>query len=227
MSGADQVLRGMIDYPAPTRSVARPITRGRVLNWIRITHLWLGLWGAVLGLMFGVTGFLMNHRSLLRIPVEKAETVRTQVSIPSAFANSDELTTWLRGRFAMPEARAVTRKERSTRVRFRGQELEQPERWLVTLANPKFSVSARHVPGSGLIELETQDATAWGVLMRLHTCSGASAIWVLIVDTIAGALVLLTLSGVLLWTRLRLPRLAGAGVLLAAPVLTAVYLATV
>lgn len=39
--------------------------------------------------------------------------------------------------------------------------------------------------------------------------------------------ILLTLSGVLLWTRLRLPRLAGAAVLLGAPVLTAAYLATV
>jgi len=62
--------------------------------------------------------------------------------------------------------------------------------------------------------------------MRLHTGSGASVLWVLIADTVAGAVVVLTLTGVLLWTRLRLPRLAGAAVLLAAPVLTAAYLAT-
>ncbi len=215
-----------MDYASPSRNISRPITRGRVLHWIRVTHLWLGLWGAVLGLVFGVTGFLMNHRTLLRIPVEKAETTRTQVSIPAALANSDELTTWLRGRFALPNARAISRNESPTRVRFQGQVFEQPERWSVTLATPKFSVSARHIPGSGIIELETQDATRWGVLMRLHTGSGASVIWVLIVDTIAGAMVLLTLSGVLLWTRLRVPRLAGAAVLIAAPVLTVAYLAT-
>jgi len=87
-------------------------------------------------------------------------------------------------------------------------------------------VSARHLPGSGIVELETQDATAWGVLMRLHTGSGASPAWILIVDTIAGALMLLTLSGVLLWTRLRVPRLAGAAVLIAAPVATVMYIAT-
>lgn len=227
MSGADQVLRGAIGYSAPARNLPRAITRGRVLNWIRLTHLWLGLWGAMLGLVFGLTGFLMNHRSLLKIPVQKAETTHAQVSIPAALANPDELTTWLRGRFALPKARAVTRKENSTRVRFRGREFDQAERWSVSLATSKFSVSARHVPGSGIIELETQDATAWGVLMRLHTGSGASVTWILIADTIAGALILLTLSGVLLWTRLRLPRLAGAAVLLSAPVLTAVYLATV
>lgn len=226
MSGADRVLRGAIGYTTPARSIPMTITRGRVLDWIRVTHLWLGLWGAMLGLMFGVTGFLMNHRTLLRIPVEKAQTTRVQVSIPAEFANPDELTIWLRGRFALPMARAVMRNEGSTRVRFRGQELEQAERWSVTLATPKFSVSARHVPGSGLVDLETQDASRWGLLMRLHTGNGASVIWVLIADSIAGALILLTLSGVLLWTRLRLPRLAGATVLFIAPVLTAVYLAT-
>jgi len=227
MSGVDQVLRGAITCTTPARSIPKAITRGRVLNWIRVTHLWLGLWGAMLGLVFGVTGFLMNHRTLLRIPVERVQTTRVQVSIPAVFANPDELTIWLRGRFALPKARAVMRNESSTRVRFRGQELEQAERWSVTLATPKFSVSARHVPGSALIDLETQDATGWGLLMRLHTGNGASVAWVLIADTIAGALILLTLSGVLLWTRLRLPRLAGAAVLLIAPLLTAVYLATI
>jgi hypothetical protein len=226
MSGAAHALRGVIRCTAPTRNNPRLITRARVLNWIRVTHLWLGLWGAMLGLLFGITGFLMNHRTLLKIPVKKAEVTRTRISIPSEFANLDELTTWLRGRFALPEARAVSRIEGSTRVRFGGQELEQPELWTVTLATPKISVGARHVPGSGLVELETQDATRWGVLMRLHTGSGASVTWVLIADTIAGALILLMLSGVLLWTRLRLPRIAGATVLLIAPVLTAVYLAT-
>lgn len=64
MSGTDQALRSMMGYAAPARRVPRAITRGRVLNWIRVTHLRLGLWGAMLGLMFGLTGFLMNHRAL-------------------------------------------------------------------------------------------------------------------------------------------------------------------
>jgi hypothetical protein len=202
------------------------MNRGRVLNWLRAAHLWIGLWGAMLGLMFGVTGLLMNHRSVLRIPVEKAEITRTRVSIPSSFENSEELTIWLRGRFALPDARATARREAPMRVRLAGQSVEQAELWSVTLATPKFSVTARHVPGSGLIDLETQNATRWGLLMRLHTGNGASPAWILIVDTVAGSLILLTLSGVLLWTKLRLPRLAGAAVLIAAPMLTAVYLAT-
>jgi hypothetical protein len=35
--------------------------------------------------------------------------------------------------------------------------------------------------------------------------------WVLLVDTLAGTLILLSLTGTLLWTRLHGPRLAAAG----------------
>jgi len=226
MRTANATLPEVFPARARARRATSAITRGRVLNWIRVTHMWIGLWGAMLGFMFGVTGLLMNHRTVLKIPVEKAEITRTQVTIPSAIESPAELTTWMRGRFALPDARAVVRIQEPAHVRFMGQELTQPARWSVTLATPKISVSAAHIPDSGIIELETQDATRWGLLMRLHTGSGASTAWVLLVDTIAGALILLTLSGVLLWSKLRLPRLAGAVVLIAAPALTAVYLAT-
>lgn len=226
METLDHTIRATFDSRVRTRPKPRAITRSRVLHWIRTAHLWIGLWGAVLGFLFGVTGLLMNHGSVMKISLAKVDTVHTRVTIPSAFELPDQLSTWLRGRFALPDARATVRIERPMRVRFLGKELDQPERWSVTLATPKFSVNARHIPGSGVIELETQDATRWGLLTRLHTGTGASSAWVLIADTIAGAFIVLTLSGVLLWSKLRLPRLVGAVVLVGAPTLTAVYLAT-
>jgi len=226
MAGLGDTFPDAFHPRVPTRTAASTWTRGRVLSWLRVAHTWIGLWGAALGFMFGVTGFLMNHRAVLKIPVEKAETTRMQVGIPASFNEPGELTLWLRGRFALPDARAAIRIQPAAQIRFLGREFTQPAVWSVSLGTPRFSVSARHLPGSGFVELETQDATAWGVLMRLHTGSGASTAWILIVDTIAGALMLLTLSGVLLWTRLRLPRLAGAAVLIAVPVATAMYVAT-
>ncbi len=214
-----------VKMPRPVRVQSRPITRGRVLQWLRVTHVWLGLWGALLGLLFGLTGFLMNHRAVMKIAVQRSEASQVQVTVPSAFTSADELTVWLRGRMAMPTARPIVRIEPASIAQFMGQEMSQPERWSVTLSTPKISVSAKHIPGSGVVDLETQDATAWGVLMRLHMASGASAGWILLADTIAGALMILALSGVLLWSKLRAPRLAGAAVFLAAPFAAAIYLA--
>lgn len=210
------------DTRAATR--ARPLTRGRALQWLRITHLWLGLWGAVFGFVFGLTGFLLNHRAVMKIPVERAIVTRAQVAIPQPFANVDELASWIKQRAVLPEVRQAVKTEPAATVLWRGQRVQQLERWSVSLNTTKVSVSAKHIPGSHVVDVETQDATAMGVLTRLHMSSGASAFWVLVSDTIAGALMILTLSGVLLWSKLRTPRLLGAAVFIGAPVLATVYL---
>lgn len=202
----------------------RPLTRRRVLQWLRTTHVWLGLWGAALGFGFGLTGFLMNHRAIMKIPIERAEVTHAQVAIPQSFSNADELAVWLKARAELPGARSNIRKEPASLVQWRGQAAQQPEHWTVSLNTPKVSVSGKHIPGSRVVDVETQDATAWGVLLRLHTGSGAATTWVLLADTIAGALMILTLSGVLLWSKLRTPRLLGATVLMTVPVMTVIYL---
>jgi uncharacterized protein len=206
------------------RPALRQVTRGRVLQWLRTVHLWLGLWGAVAGFLFGLTGFLMNHRAVMKIPIERAETTHAQVVIPQSFASADELVNWLKQRAALPDARSNIKKEPATAVQWRGHVMQQVERWQVNLNTTTVSVSAKYIPGSGVVDIETQDATTWGVLMRLHTGSGASASWVLLADTIAGALMILTLSGVLLWSKLRMPRLLGMTVLIALPTATVIYL---
>jgi len=206
------------------RAIAQRISRGRVLHWLRTAHLWVGLWGAAIGLLFGLSGFLLNHRALLKIPVERAEVATANVVHPEEFADVDAFATWVAAYAQLEGARSNIRKEQSSTVQWRGQSVQQPERWSVNLSTPKLSVSAKHIPGSGIIDVETQNATTWGLLLRMHTGSGASAAWILLVDTIAGALMILTLSGVLLWSRLRPPRLLGVAVLLAVPLMTFAYL---
>ena len=207
------------------RAIAQRLSRGRVLQWLRTTHLWVGLWGAALGLLFGVSGFLLNHRSLLKIPVQRAEVTTANVVHAQEFADAEGFAAWVADYSGLQGARSNIRKEPSATVQWRGQTVQQPERWSVNLSTPTLTVSAKHIPGSGIIDVETQNATAWGVLLRMHTGAGASAVWILLVDTIAGALMVLTLSGVLLWSRLRTPRLLGIGVLLTVPTLTFLYLA--
>ena len=40
-----------------------------VIRWVRKSHGWVGLWGAVLGLLFGFSGIWLNHRAVLKLPV--------------------------------------------------------------------------------------------------------------------------------------------------------------
>lgn len=67
-----------------TRSTVQQRRRAVVfVRWLRKIHLYVGLWGAALGLLFGATGILMNHRAILKIPIEKTAQTTTQLSLPA------------------------------------------------------------------------------------------------------------------------------------------------
>jgi hypothetical protein len=61
--------------PAPSR-------RALAVKWLRKMHGWIGLWGAVLGLLFGSTGILLNHRAVLKIPAARCRKARSRFPCP-------------------------------------------------------------------------------------------------------------------------------------------------
>jgi hypothetical protein len=196
---------------------SRSTLRIRTLQWLRTAHVWVGLWGAMLGFVFGLTGFLMNHRAVMKIPVEHAEVAHARIPLTQSFATAEALAEWLKSRAAMPNAQVNIRQEPAAAIRWRDDIVQQPERWNIHLNTPKLAVNAKYTPGSGVIDVETQDATAWGILMRMHKSTGASRAWILAADTVAGALMFLTLTGVLLWSKFRAPRLLGVAILIVLP----------
>jgi len=64
--------------PFTVQPPPQPTRRAVIVKWLRKTHGWIGLWGAVLGLLFGSTGILLNHRAVMKIPAVEAQesTVR-------------------------------------------------------------------------------------------------------------------------------------------------------
>lgn len=175
------------------------------LKWLRLTHLYFGLWGALLGLLFGVTGILLNHRGVLKIPVEKVVQSTVQVAVPAGgFAAPEDLSRWLQSelKFA-PKQGPLVRSEPARQVVWGEQEVRQPERWSVSLQGPRRGVNAEYFVGNRFVRLTHNDATVIGLLTRLHMASGADAFWVLLSDTIAGGLIVLSITGLLLWTQLR------------------------
>ena len=54
------------------------------------------------------------------------------------------------------------------------------------------------------------DRNVFAFLNRLHMASGMGVAWILLADTIAGSFIILSLTGILLWTRLHGPRLLAA-----------------
>jgi hypothetical protein len=211
---ADVIARMQDDAAPASMFDARPMRkRGRsrraiFLTWLRKTHLYVGLWGAALGLLFGLTGILLNHRAIMKIPVEKTVQKTAQLPLPDrSFAHPEELSAWLQQELDfVPVAPPVIKAQPEKKVVWADREVLQPERWTITLTRPQGGVSAEYFVGNRFVKLDQVDATPIGTLTRLHMSIGVNAFWVLLSDTIAGGMILLSLTGLLLWTQLHTVR---------------------
>jgi hypothetical protein len=194
--------------------LSQGMKRGRFLVWLRRTHAWMGLWGAAMGLLFGVTGILLNHRNEMKIPLAKHEETRQVLTPPGASLESPEtLEAWLRTEFKLPEAKSRVQKKPGGPVPWGGGQVEQPENWRVTLTTPNLSVNAEYWKGDASTHVEQKEANLWATLSSFHKGSGMSNAWILLTDTLAGALLVLAITGTLLWSRLHGPRLLAAGLI--------------
>jgi uncharacterized protein len=214
----------MIRFPVSNEDVPRkrsssgylflpaPLSRGAFLKWLRRTHAWLGLWGAALGLLFGATGILLNHRELMKIPVPRMEQKEVQLALPDPRpADAKALAQWLEGPLGIAMERARISQEPARPVIWNGVTIQQPAHWQVTVGSPKRFVHADYWQGNGFLTVKSGEANALSLLTNLHKGVGMGVGWVLLADSLAGALMLLSLTGVLLWTGLHGRRILAAG----------------
>ena len=206
---------------APASRMRQRSRRAVFLSWLRNTHLYVGLWGAVLGLLFGATGILMNHRAVMKIPVEKAVQKTAQLPLPErGFGAPQQMANWLQKELNFTPSQATGIKSQPARqVIWADRTVLQPERWSINLASAQRTVNAEYFVGNRFVKLDQADATPIGTLMRLHMSAGSGVFWILLSDTIAGSLILQSLIGLLLWTQLHRVRtlavLTSGGALLA------------
>jgi hypothetical protein len=205
----------------------RTLSRGAFLKWLRRTHAWLGLWGAALGLLFGFTGILMNHRELMKIPIGRMEQSEIQMPLPDPRpANPKALADWLGQSLGVDTAHAKIRREPAKTVTWNNQPVRQPGSWQITARNPQRMLNAEYWEGNAFVSVKQGNANLLITLSNLHKGAGMGIGWVLLVDTLAGALMLLSMTGILLWTRLHGPRLAAAGLGLGSLSLTVFFALT-
>jgi hypothetical protein len=193
-----------------------PGRRAAFLRTLRRLHAWTGLAGAGLGLLFGVTGFLMNHRAVLKIEAGEITERRVTVELegPSP-ASPEALGKHLAARFGIPEARVRTRIQSPRNGKVSGQTVKAAEQWTVAFLGHRRFAQAAYVPGNRSVEVELKEADLLQTLKRLHKNDGGSLAWTLLTDAFSGAMVFLTLSGLLLWTRLAGSKLLAVGLVLA------------
>lgn len=183
-----------LDSAARPHSGASP-RRLRIHRLIRRLHLWIGAWGAIAAVLFGTSGFLQNHRALLKIPLgEPTEVSRVQLPVPAeARVSAQALRAWL-------QQTQHLRYENLRGPRGRG------DRWMLSAGNARTTSQAEYVPGDETVTLHTTAQPPLAVLSRLHKGVGAGIPWILLSDSFAIGMVALGVSGLLMWARGRTVR---------------------
>lgn len=186
--------------------------RRALVLWLGRIHGWIGLWGALLGLLFGVSGFVLNHREVLGLELMAYAPSYQRLAVPAAAGVSEQaLAAWLPGALGVPPTavrppnprQAQARADRwPPQVNAAGE-----QRWLVMLNTPTARIEVSYWRGDAHAEIKRETANTFATLARLHMGTGLGAGWVLFADTMAGAMVALTLTGVLLWTEMHTRRL--------------------
>jgi len=205
---------------------ARAMRRARFMATLRKAHGWIGLWGAVIGFMMGATGIVMSHRAILKLPISKGEQSTVQFKLASVPETPAALGAVIAREFGFEKSDAPRIKvEKARTATWNGVEVRQPERWELNFTHPQRQAKVEYLAGNSFVKIDKYDASAIGTLTRLHQSTGVNAFWVLLMDSIALSLMVLALTGTILWTQLRGSRIAFASVLLGAPLAAAVWFA--
>jgi hypothetical protein len=187
--------------------------RAGFLRWLRKMHGWIGLWGAALGLLFGGSGILLNHRAVLKIPAAQVQESTIQLPLPAQPpASAEAMAAWLKQSLALAPEASKVKAEPARPVAWGDKSLSQPARWSASFVAPQMNVQAEYWVGNSFVTVKRSANNAFATLSNLHKGTGMSVGWILLVDTLAGSIILLSLSGVLLWALTNRRRMVGGAI---------------
>ena len=85
----------------------------------------------------------------------------------------------------------------------------QPERWTFAFGGPNKVMQVEYWVGNRSAGVRTTENGFIATLTNLHKGTTMPVPWILLIDTLAGAMIFLSISGVILWWETHRRRLAG------------------
>ena len=175
-------------------STRRRNTRYR---WIRQLHLWIGAWGALAAILYGITGLVMNHRfgDGAWPQGDSSETARAEIVIPAeARATPEQLSLWLRDHQQL-DAQVIRKGGPG------GGDGKPAPKWNLSGGSAGNSWALEYVPGSESATLKHSRHSPLAAFNRLHKAVGGGLFWIVLADSFAIGMLLLGLSGIWMWAR--------------------------
>ena len=150
------------------RTILAHPARARFLRFLRQGHAWVGLCGALGGLLFGVTGFLLNHRGMMKIEAGQIQERTVTVELAEAPASPEALARVLAARFQVPMARVKWLTKAGRRGTMGGAPVSTAPQWSVAFMGHAHFAQATYTPGNHTVDVEQRDANLPQALKRLR-----------------------------------------------------------
>ena len=216
----------MADAAATALASNRINRRLAFVRWVRRTHGWFGLWGAILGLLMGFSGIWLNHRNVLKLELPGQQQINGQLELPDPRpATIDALAAWLQQTLKLDGPANNMRVDRSRPVAWTERNVDkgtdrpgerrslmQPERWTLNFGGPNRIIQAEYWVGNKSVGVRTTENGFVATLTNLHKGVGMPVPWILLIDTLAGSLIFLSISGAILWWETHRRRLVGLAI---------------
>lgn len=184
------------------------------LKWLRKTHGWLGLGGAVAGILFSVTTLLMEHDDFGLN--ETLDNTVEEFAVPAAaLASFDDFRAYARDQVGAWGAGDAPNNAQNS---------SDPVNYTVRFNSPGDVITVRYREGDAVAVATTSHRTFIDVINRFHRAEGVPLGWRILSDAFTGALIVLSITGVMMWTRLHGARMLGAGLFTAAFVVGLYYM---
>jgi uncharacterized protein len=180
--------------------------------WNRKLHYYLGLYFLFFVWLFALSGLLLNHSWTFAgfWPDRKISSSERPIRIPADGSTLEQARDLMRQLEVRGEIQWLTTRPDATRFDFR-----------VTKPGLQFDIKADL--NSARATVQRTEVNAWGTVRALHTFTGVrmndrkndrdwalTTVWALSMDAVAAGLVVLVLSGVVMWLGLPKKRLWGA-----------------
>ncbi len=197
------------------------------MDWLRISHAWLGLWGSVACLIFGVSTIALLHPELF--PSSEPEITIHAISAPNrGIASHQELADLIALEYGLSSTPILgnrqLRDQRNQPASATGVVSPQTARAAsgtstTSVAQPRSpqnyrasflgfhrTLIATYVAGNNAIEVTETRRSLLHTVNLLHLGRGGSFGWKLLGDVFSASVILLAITGFFLWNVFSGPR---------------------
>ena len=166
--------------------------------------------------MMGFSGIWLNHRDVLKLNLPSVQQSRMRLPLPDpAPATAAAMAAWLQDVLKVEVPPHTVKVDRARPVAWADGERSpmQPERWFFDrFGAPNKLYVVEYWAGNRSVSVSTTNSGFIATLTNLHMGRGMPIAWILLIDTLAGSLIFLSISGVILWVETNRRRLIGLSI---------------